>query len=98
MTDRELIQALRDCRFWTCSECKWQANCRSGEVSDENAADRLEALLSEVEKLEERNNSHELFEDALQSAIDALIVKNTKLTQKMGRRCARKSNRLGGVK
>lgn len=53
MTDKELIQALRDCRSGICPECKWWANCRSGEVSDENAADRLEALLAENEHLRE---------------------------------------------
>lgn len=51
MTDLELIQALRYCRSGICPECKWRANCRSGEVSDENAADRLEVAIDNQKKI-----------------------------------------------
>lgn len=83
MTDQELILAIRFCGNGSggCARCPQKANC--DDITMITAADHMERLLLEVEKLEELNNGHELFEDALQSAIDALIRENKWLNSKM---------------
>lgn len=76
MSDKELIQALRCCEklngCCVCPAC--EDDCRG--VSCGHAAGRLEALLAENEQLEKMVNRHELFEDALQAANEALIAEN----------------------
>lgn len=50
MTDKELIQALRNCPGTYCYDCEYLAECPH-EGGFGNIAARLEALLTEVEKL-----------------------------------------------
>lgn len=78
MTDQELIKALRCCGYFSgsCDSCPLERFGNDCPALDALAADRLEALLSENEALDERDKAHKELEQALERKCAALTVQN----------------------